>query len=516
MVFNILRKNRIFFIVVFLLLTYFFLYKIYIPKINAFGCFDDCFNFVGGYFLGRGRQLYSQIYFNHMPLMPYLSAVIQHFGNPINIFEFVLRHRQLLLIFSFVFNVLIVWRFGLVGLASMVVYEFSKFYIFGDRFLAEAFIVYPLVYLTGLGLHTIFKKRLYSWEIILAGVFTWFVIFMREPYVPVALFLFGTILRPVYRKRITLVAFALLLVLTAGLFTLFSPHDFLYNVITVNLQRDELQPGIFWGTGIAKSFFYPVYLLFTGRWNDFRIQLTILSIVLMASALAWAKMKKGLWLFGFLFIALGFANLRPTIPGLLYYEAYHQINWYGMFLFSTLYFLYNYTVEVRKKYVYYIVSGSLLVFVLFSPRSFIYQHVDQQTEFITNYGTFLQVGEVIKAISKPEETLFTNGADEFLYVTSDRNSSFPFVFYYPTQDKNKLPAAAREMYCSHPPDIIYDFCSPEAPLHPYLPAQMLPMYRQWYSGGKPTCLYIKESLVAGLTPVQRDKAMEFLYYLPDK
>lgn len=510
-----IRKYRSVFIFGFLLLTYFFLYKIYIPKINAFGCADDCFNFVGGYFIGRGRQLYSQIFFNHMPLMPYLSAAIQHVGKPINIFALVLQHRQFLFVFSFIFNVLIVWRFGMVGLAYMLVYEFSKFYVFGDRFLGEAFIVYPLVYLTGLGLHTILKKRVYAWEIIFAAICTWFIVFVREPYVPVALLLFAVIMRPVYSKRIGVISLAVFLVLTAGLFTLFPIRDFVYNVVNVNLQRSEVQPGNFLGTGIIKSFFYPAYLLFAGKWNDFRIQLLLLSAAFWFSVFVWVKTKKNPLLLGFLFVALGLANLRPTIPGLLFYEAYHEINWYGMFVFSTMYLLYISMQAIHKTYIYFIISGLVVAFVLTSPRSFIYQHVDEHTEFLTNYGTFLQVGEVIKAVSTPHETLFANGADEFLYVVSDRNSAYPPVFYYPSQDR-RLYAAGIKMYRTNPPDIIYDFCSPDAPLHPYIPAQMVPMYSQWYSEGKPTCLYMKKSLVPGLSPAQRAKAMEFLYYLPDK
>jgi hypothetical protein len=499
--------------------VYYFLYKLYIPKINAFGCFDDCFNYVGGYFLGKGRELYSQIYFNHMPLMAYLSYLIQHFGNPVNIFALLLQHRQVLLAFGFIFNVFLCWRFGIIGLAYMVLYEFSKFYVFGDRFLAESFIVYPLVYLTGLGMHSLAKKLVYRWEIVLAVVCLWFVVFMREPYVLIAVFLFGVIIRPVFFKKTGLVAVCVFLVLTAGLFTLFPLRDFVYNVVTINVQRGlsgELSAGNFFGTGIVKSFFYPVYLIVAGEWNDFRIQLICLSIIFFVSSFLWIKTKKNMWVPGYLFIALGLANLRPTIPGLQYFEAFHEINWYGLFLFSALYLFYEVMREARKRYIFYIVAGCLLIYVLFSPRSFIYQHVDEHSEFITNYGSYLQISEVIKAVSGPGQTLFTNGADEFLYVATDRISSYPYSFYYPTQFKDKYYNAAITMFSQNPPDIVYDFCSPDAPVHPYLPAHFLSFYTQWYSEGKPTCLYMKKTLVPGLTREQQKKAMEFLYYLPEK
>ncbi len=499
--------------------VYYFLYKIYIPKINAFGCFDDCFNYVGGYFIGKGKQLYSQIYFNHMPLMAYLSLVIQHYGHPVNIYALLLQHRQFLLVFGFVFDVFICWRFGITGFAYTLLYEFSKFYVFGDRFLAEGFIVYPLVYLTGLGLHTLRKKPVFHWEIVLTALCLWFVVFMREPYVLVAIFLFGIIIRPVFFKNVGKIALAIFFILTAGLFILFPVRDFVYNVITLNLQTglpSELQAGHFFGTGVVKSFFYPLYILIAGRWNDFRIQLICLTVVFGFSVFLWLKTKKNMWVLGFLFIVLGLANLRPAIPGLQYFEAFHEINWYGIFLFSSLYLFYEMLWVVRKRYIFFIIIGCLVAYVLFSPRSFIYQHVDEQTEFITNYGNYLQISEVIKAVTVPQQTLFTNGADEFLYVASGRSSSYSYSFYYPIRFKDKYYNAMIDMFTHDPPDILYDFCTPDAPVHPRFPSQFLPFYAQWYSEGKPTCLYIKKSLVSGLTQQQRAKAQEFLYYLPEK
>lgn len=493
--------------------VYYILYKIYIPKISAFGCFDDCFNYTGGYFLGKGKQLFSQIYFNHMPLMAYLSFLVQRFGNPVNIYALLLQHRQFLLAFGFFCNVFLCWRFGVVGLGYALIYELSKFYVFGDRFLAESFIVYPLVYLTGLGLHTILKKRIHDWEIILAAVCTWFVIFMREPYVPVSVFLFYVIMKPVFRKKIALFAGAVLLASTAGLFTFIPVRDFIQNVIILNAQRgvtNELQATNFFGTGIVQSFFYPVYLLVAGTWNEFRILLICMSVVLLASMVIWVNAKKNIMVPIYIFVALGLANLRPTIPGLQYYEAFHQMVWYALFIFSSLYVLR----EVPK--LFYVSVFGLLIFELFSPKTFIYQRTNQHTEFINNYGTYLQVSEVIKAISGPNQTLFTNGADEFLYVASARTSPYPYSFYYPIQPHDTYHEAMMTMFVNNPPDIVYDFCPPDAPVHPYIPAQFLDVYMQWYSGGKPTCLYVKKTLVPALTKEQKAKAQEFLYYLPEK
>ena len=183
-----------------LLLVVFYgvLYKIYIPRVNAFGCFDDCFNFMGGYFLLHGKRLFSEIFYNHNPLMAYVSFLVQYFSHPQSLYELVLRHRQFLLLFSFTISVLLTVRFRLKAFMFIIMYELTKFYLFGDRFLAEAFVIYPLVYLLGLAWDKFNKIKLNKTDYILAAIFSWFIIFAREPVVPAVLLLFGFI---IYSKK---------------------------------------------------------------------------------------------------------------------------------------------------------------------------------------------------------------------------------------------------------------------------------------------------------------------------
>lgn len=519
---NMVRKNkksgllRTIALILLLLGIYVLLYKIYIPKINAFGCFDDCFSFVQGYFLDKGKQLYSQVYDNHMPLMAYLSSAIQQYGKPINIYSLVLQHRQVLLIYSFLFNLIIIWRFGIIGFVFTLLFEFSKFYVFGDRFLAEAFIVYPLVYMTGLGLHTFLKKRIWNYDIILASLFTWFVIFMREPYIPLVIFLYGIVMRPFLLKKISIIPLGIIIGLTISLFLLFPIQDFFYNVFIVNMQRgvtNELKN--IYSFGLI-SFFYPVYLLFAGYWTVLRIQLIALTVIAMVSVYVWIRNKKSLTTLLFIFITLGLGNLRANPPGQEFYESFNMINWYGLYIFTIFYVLYEITKDLHKSFIFYSIASLCTFFVLMNPKSFIYQHVDTHTEFITNYGKYLQIGEVIKAITKPTQTLFTDGADELLYWASNMDSSYPYSFYYPVLSGDRYYAARLAMFIQNPPDMYYDFCTPEAPTHPSIPPGSLGLYEQWYSEGKPTCLYMKKSLAAQLTQEQLAKAKEFLYYLPEK
>src|SRR6185369_14454113 len=173
-----------------LIVLYFFLYKLLIPRINAFGCMDDCNNFLGGYFLLHGKQLFSQIFFNHAPFMAHISAFIQYVSRPENLHELILRHRQFVLLFGLVSEILLILRFGIVGLPFAVLYETTKFYLAGDRFLGEGLIVYPFVYLLGLLFTKLQKQKLFSLDYILASLCVWMVIFTREPYSIAILFMY--------------------------------------------------------------------------------------------------------------------------------------------------------------------------------------------------------------------------------------------------------------------------------------------------------------------------------------
>src|SRR3989344_2254810 len=164
-------------LILLLILLYAILYKLYIPRITAFGCFDDCFNYLGGYFIANGKHIYSDFFFNHQLIPPIISYFIQEIMRPINIFDLLLRHRQFLMLFGFLFNALLIVRFKYLALPFIVTFELSKFYVFGDRFLAEGIIVYPLVYLFGIVLIKLSKQKLYSIDYLLSAIFAWFVIF---------------------------------------------------------------------------------------------------------------------------------------------------------------------------------------------------------------------------------------------------------------------------------------------------------------------------------------------------
>lgn len=110
-------------LVLFLGVLWVYLRTVYRDRLGAFGCFDDCFNIAGGYFLTLGKRLYTDFFFNHQSLLAYISWVIQTVYQPQSIYELVYRHRMTLIYYFFLADVFL--RFVL-GSRSLPLQSYMK------------------------------------------------------------------------------------------------------------------------------------------------------------------------------------------------------------------------------------------------------------------------------------------------------------------------------------------------------------------------------------------------------
>jgi hypothetical protein len=546
---HVYKKNYILILLLLgLVALYIILYKIYMPRVNAFGCFDDCNNFLGGYFLLHGKKLFSEIFFNHNPLMAYISLIIQFFTHPQNLYELILRHRQALLLFSFLFNVLLVVRFGISAFAFALFYELTKFYLFGDRFLAEGFIVYPFVYLVGLAWYKLQKKSLTLFDYTASGVFVWFIIFMREPYVPAALLLFLYLLLSfvnenflmfrnslrsnslTIKKHYSLTSFmnwirhnknlvySFGIFLALSLLTVFlhDVREFYFNIVTANagLISSEVNNLGVMGLGLLKVFFYPIFLFFGGEWGHFRyILLGLDSLFIIGIGMLLYKKQWKVVLS--LLLILGLLNIRHVEPGKAFYSAFHLLCWYAIFIFTSFLVLGKvHKINKKLSFVMMFFYAGILLFHIISPTSFLHGKPDPHYELITNYGIPMQVGTVINALSKPTDTLFVDGFDDVIYWQAQRFSSYKYSWYTSLMPYHKKYTDERlAMFKQLPPDFYYGSCPKEKTQNYLLPSFVRNSYVRLYSDSEPSCVWIKKTKLSFITKEQWKKAEENLYGL---
>ena len=498
-----------------------FLRSIYRDRIGAFGCFDDCFNIVGGYFLLHGKHLFSQIFFNHMPSMAFLSAAIQHATKPDTIYTLIYQHRMFLIYFSIAADVLLTLRFGLAGFGFALLYESTKGFIFGDRFLAEAIIVYPIVYLWGLVWELLRKKRVSPFEVWIATNLTWFVVFSREPYIPLVLVLFGTILW--HFRRTVWAWWGMGLFFLQSLVTVlyFGVGDFLFNVVTINRLSvsSESKLAAAQNGGLWSVMLYPIQLFVEGNWNLFHQIEAVLILLLTGLGIILVIRTKRYWAAALFVLVLTLSNVRSVLPGSVYYGAFHHIEWYGIVIFTVCALI----IEVwRHSHIRLIAvaEGSIFlgicVYALISPQSYIHEHVDRQTEFTTNYSQYYVIGEVVKRLSGPRDSLFLDGTDDLIYWQANRYSDYPYSWYtslmpfYPVYTK-----ARTVMLKNDPPVFFYAFCYGKDNEKTSFPTEYESLYIRLVQNGVPSCLYIRKDKIPQISEDQWKSIEQFNYSFPN-
>src|SRR5581483_4203479 len=232
-------KNTKELFIIFLIFSLFSLFFcfIYYRLATSFSFVDEFNNIVAGYFMLQGSKLYTDVFFNHQMLMPYISYAIQKVTHPNSLYQLIIIHRIVIIITSILSGLLLCFRFRLAGLAFFILYESIKYYLFGFLFLAESMIVYPLVYLFGISLLKLDKnQKIFVFDYILAGIFTWFVIFSREPYIPLAIVLYSAILVGNLDRKIKMISISILVILSTISLGLVASKEYIVDLFEVNID----------------------------------------------------------------------------------------------------------------------------------------------------------------------------------------------------------------------------------------------------------------------------------------
>lgn len=493
-----------------LLPFYFWLSRIYWPRVSAFSCFDDCFNYLGGYFLLKGKALYSQIFFNHQPLMAFLSALVQRLAQPGSVYELLLRHRQFVFWFGLGANLLLVWRFKWLVLVWVIIFETSKFYLFGDRFLAEGLVVYLLVYLFGLAWLKLSGSKPARFEVFFSVILAWLVVFLRLPYTPVVLGLLLVIFWGKNWLRTHLGPSLLLIGLMAVTILSLSPLDYFFNLITVNQLTGRLA-----GFQLIQSLAYPVWVIFTRPENIFPQWLWFLNLIFLG-LLTWLAFQKHWRLVLIIAFSLTLSNLIIIPPGQVFFEAFHVLPWYGLLL-AAVFLMVGQLIKTHQKAGLLTLGlmGSAFMTFVFSPGFFAWEKVNAHEELVTNFGHQIQVGRVVKNLADSNDSLFLDGFDDLIYWQADRESNYPYSWYTSVMPKVPRYAQARlEMFDHQPPDFYYGSCPGVKVSAWSMPQKFRADYTQLTVDSQPSCLYVHQEKINKITHDQWQRVKQIHYERP--
>ena len=502
--------------IIFVSIAYFLL-----KRVGAFGCFDDCFNFGAGDFILQGKQLYSQIFFNHQPFMAYISAAIQYVTHPETLFELVKYHRITALVFANICGSFLIARFGFPMFLSLTIFELTKFYIFGDRFLAEGMIVYPMMYLTMLIGQALVKNRIYAWEYVLVTVCSWFIFWMREPFMPWALIALGVLFalrckdknnrKPIW---IGLSVFAFLHFVTVAFLPM---SEYLFNVIVANVQHEiVVQPWTL--KTVMHIVLYPAFVLFGGFGTPFQNVLWVLSGLFSLGFVFELVWKKRYGIVAILLTLLALANLRVVPVGSLYYDAFHMIPWYGIFL-TVLAMSISTIWHEKKTKIYAVIAVGVVMFVTvfasISSQSFMRESIDTQTEFTNGYGNYFVKGEVIKILAQTGDTMFVEMWEDPIYFVAGVPTAYKYSWYTSIMPFFPMYRIAREeMFENNPPTFYVGACRKGETDSFALSDTDKQYYVQLLNSGNPSCVYIRNTIVPRITGEVSTRIKIYGYSIP--
>lgn len=514
-------------VAVLLLLSPFFflLFRITYQRFAMFGCFDECMNYLAGDFILQGKVLYGQYFFPHQMLMPYLSSLIQFLLHPQSIYYLVLYHRMFIFFFAILMDILIILRFRKVGLGFVLFFETTKFYFMGSLFLPESVVAYLLVYLFGLTWTRLTGKKLSSFDYILSGLFTWAAVFMREPYIPVAIIMYAIILWGGIKTKAKLLSLAIFSFLSFVTLVFTDLQNYFYQVWFVNF-RHILGSSSGNKIGIAemfKIFLYPVYIFMDGKWNFLRnILMGLSTIFLLSSGILITRFKK-IKLVIVALLILGFSNSRFVAPGVVFYEAFHMLVWYGLFIMLTLLLIKELYVCKANRLIsgFFVAVFSFLCILSVLPGSFFEENIHgnalyRDSEFRIEFDRFYVSGEAIRLISDKGDTLFVDLWNDLIYWQAKLNSSYKYTNYWGQEAVFPIFKNARlEMFHNNPPDFYYYACSDKQYASLLLPEFVANDYVQLYYINKPSCLYIKKTKYITIPAEKWDKIKVLRFYKPE-
>lgn len=451
-----------------------FLGKSYSDKALAFKFVDEQYNFTIGKYLSWGEVLYTDLISNHQPITHIFSYQTQNLTSPPNIFLLLKKHRQAVAVWSFVWALILVLYFGLGSFFFIILFEISKFHLLGNLFLAESFASYPLVFL--IGMVFFLSRKLSRIEHIFFGLTIGLLGLTLGPIWPtllVLMIMFG------FKQKITIhnllytasgLVIAILYILNFSSFWGYIKYYLFANLVyTIPVHQHE--PFLIVA---AKSLITPFLSFLPLPQTPTLLVIRILTVLLLINTFITKRFKK----FLLLLCILGATNLRFINPGTEGYDGFHILPWYSAFLFCTLMF-------IRKTLVNLLIIAFVIIFSINSAKT-LFTKDDSLKQYSINYSTQESVGNTIRQMKKPNDTLFVSQDAYLIYWQADiAHLPYSFGYYSWMSGIPDIHTRVLQSFEENPPTFFYcDNCQ-GLDL-----ARYLPKYRHFKKIGSPDNLYI--------------------------
>ncbi|MFC1627007.1 hypothetical protein ACFL18_00435 [Patescibacteria group bacterium] len=488
-----MSKKLLLFLVLGIILTGVF--RLSSQRALSFHFVDEEDHIVTASLMNQGYKLYKDLSVNHQPLVYLGSSWLQKIAKPTNMLVLIKWHRLAIFFYSAIWSILLVWKFRKTGLLFVAMFEWLKFYLFGNLWLMESLAVYPTVYLFASwlqsGLSNVWPKKK---EAIFLGFCSFLVVFNLVPLWP----WLGVVWLIYLIKNKKQFWWLLLgtLIPTIILFILVSPIDWFRETITYNVvyampRLSAVKTLNDW----LKIIFFPFFSLVTkGSFQAKVIGFLTIGWLVGLINLLKINRKKFLWLLT-MYPLLVLANLRVLSPTLVFYLGFHLLPWLGLLLVVFLISL----KEVKKLIVLiiFLVGGISLLLDKNMPY---FWKTDALNEYHINYSQFNDINFAVKILAEENDRLAVLTSESLIYWNTGVAPATRQVVYYAWElDVPELKADYEKVfYGDNPPEFIYG-------------SQEKNLVEQKYAGllknDKLTELYVRKDKVKNIDQSQIDNLL---------
>lgn len=468
---------------------------------------DEEDNMVLGKYLLEGDKIYGNLFSHHQPLAYVFSAGIQKITHPGSLFLLVKRHREAVMVWAGLWSLFLIIRFGWPLFLFSLVYEPTKINLFGNLFLSESIVVYPIIYLISRLL--LGKKEMFLWEWLLVGLAFSISFLLLSPLWPALIFLavWFFLKYGLEKNSRSIILFVLgVLIIVALTLPFISLKDYWQEAFYLNFyyyipgtSKDYLL------VTFVKALLSPLAVLMT--WDKLTQSLKIIqlaSIIFLTTSVILGKKGYSKSVVAN-FIFLGLMNFRYVQPGTQEYNGFHLLPWYAVIILLSVIGLWNMKAVLKKfpgSFLVVFFTLTLIFFVFQSAQSNLFPKRDMATDYYVNYSRQFDFGEAVRLMKNPDETLMVVPDDWLIYWQADIKHAHKMVNYYAWMSNvPEIKQSLDNLFNQSPPTYFYCDCK-----FGYFGLEnYFYLYRPLERDGQQTKLLVLTSKLKNLTDSQKDK-----------
>lgn len=488
------------------------LFAVFFPIMEAhtqsFRFVDEEEHIVIADLMNRGKRLYTDISTNHQPLNYIVSSLVLRVFKPTNVFMVIKRHREIVFVWSAIWAIIILRRFGWRSLPFISVFELLKYFLLGNEFLAESFAAYPLAYWMGSTIYDprLRHRRLFE-DIFLGGIGAVAVFFSLPLAVPVALMAGWRLLLSKGKSMLGLVVGGVVVV--GALLLWIHPADYWRESVQYNYAYVAPSLTSVHSLSDAVLLWLLPFLYWSIRPSLLVWAVRGVVVVWGASLLWWILRREWKWvgMWGLCFFIWGASNSRDIVPGQYFYSGFHLLPWFAVGLFGGL-LLWIRAVRSMPRIGQRLMWGGLiasLLLLISQPDLPLWRRPNPEAEHHVQFNSVTQITRVLSLVTKPGDRLMVLPSQSITHWTTQLLPATRQVTYYDWQyfpTRNQLEYEM--MLATQPPEFI-QFTDDYSHYVPSVQTLLDSSYSRLfttYENTTPTGIYVRKDRFEAITPEQ--------------